>query len=160
MSDTPEHLAERLKEEGEKVSRFYRELSPQQWGVGVYTEGSCWTARQILVHFDVTETNIAWLIKDILSGGKGAPENFNLDEFNERTVAARKDLNTDDLLDRFADHRRETVDLVRNMSTQELGMSGRHPYLGVAPLMEIIKLMYLHNQIHLRDIRRVLTQKV
>jgi hypothetical protein len=160
MTDTPEHLAERLFEEGVRVSRFFNELAPHQWEAQVYTEGARWTARQILAHFDVTETNIGWLIKDILAGGGGAPEGFDLDDFNEGTVAALKDLPTDDLLRRFAVHRQRTVELVRNMTGDDLQKTGRHPFLGISPLLNIIKLMYLHNQIHLRDIRRVLEQKV
>jgi hypothetical protein len=31
---------------------------------------------------------------------------------------------------------------------------GRHPFLGRAPLSEIIKIIYRHNQIHLREIRQ------
>ncbi len=156
MADTPEYLVERLVEEGEKVSRFFNELAPDQWETQIYTEGSHWTARQILAHFDVTETNIGWLIRDILAGGGGAPEDFELNEFNERTVAAWQDLPAGDLLIRFAAHRQRTVDLVRHISVEDLQKTGRHPFLGKAPLVDIIKLMYRHNQIHLRDIRRVL----
>ena len=157
MADTPQRLAERLSEEGEKVCAFYNGLTPQQWEVQVYSEGSCWTARQILAHFDITETNITRLIQDVLAGGGGAPENFDLDAFNERTVAARQNLAPGELVSHFAAHRKKTVELVRQMSDEDLTKTGRHPFLGIAPLVDIIKLMYRHNQIHLRDIRRVLT---
>jgi hypothetical protein len=157
MADTPEFLVTRLIEEGEKVSRFFKGLAPHQWETQVYSDGNQWTVRQILAHFDVTETNIARLIRDILAGGSGAPEGFVIDAFNERTVAALQDLPADDLLVRFAAHRQKTVDLVSNLSGEDLIKTGRHPYLGITRLVDIIKLMYVHNQTHLRDIRRVIS---
>lgn len=156
MADTPEFLAERLSEEGEKVSRFFNELSPEQWNIRVYPEDG-WTVHQILAHFDVTETNMAWLIKDVLNGGGGAPEDFDLDEFNKRTVASWEGLPAEDLLNRFQTHRQRTIELVKSMSEADLQKIGRHPFFGVAPMLDVIKLIYRHNQIHIREIRRALS---
>ena len=159
MADTPQRLAQHLSDEGEKVCAFYNGLTPQQWQVQVYSEGGRWTTRQILAHFDITETNITWLIQDILRGGGGAPEKFDLDAFNERTVAALKNLAPGELVSHFAAHRQKTADLVRQLPAEDLVKTGRHPFLGIAPLVDIIKLLYLHNQVHLRDIRRILAER-
>ncbi len=159
MADSPQRLADRLFGESEKVSAFYAGLTPQEWDVQVYSEGSCWTVRQIMVHFNVTETSITRLIQDILSGGSGAPENFNLDAFNERTVAAWKNQSPEELLAHFSASRQKTIELVRQLSEADLLKTGRHPFLGITSLVEIIKLLYLHNQIHLRDVRGVLSQR-
>jgi hypothetical protein len=159
MADTPEHLAERLSEDGGHVVEFFEKLAPADWEREIYTEGSRWSVRQILAHFDVTETSITRLIKDVLAGGAGAPKSFDLDGFNERTVAARRVSSPTELLSRFSAHRQATVDLVRGMSETDLALTGRHPFLGIAPLEDIIKLIYRHNLIHLRDIRRVLSSR-
>jgi hypothetical protein len=37
-----------------------------------------------------------------------------------------------------------------------LEKTGRHPFLGVTTLREMIKMIYIHNQTHYRDLRRVL----
>ncbi len=157
MADTPQRLAERLSVEGEKVAAIFSGLSAQQWEMQIYSDGACWTVRQILAHLDVTEVNIRRLIENILSGGGGVPENFNLNDFNERTVAACRDLTPEKLLERFAAHRRITIELVNSLTEADLERSGRHPFLGVTPLADIIKLMYRHNQIHVREMRRVLS---
>jgi hypothetical protein len=157
MEDTPQRLVERLSKEGEKVSAYYEGLFPQDWDLQVYSEGSGWTIRQILVHFNVTETSNTRLIRDILSGGRGAPETFDLNAFNEQTVANWKRLSSGELLGRFAASRQKTIELVRGLSEADLKKTGRHPFLGIAPLADIIKLLYLHNQTHLRDIRRILS---
>ncbi len=38
--------------------------------------------------------------------------------------------------------------MVASISQADLTEEGRHPYLGVAPLTDMIKLIYRHNQIH------------
>jgi hypothetical protein len=41
------------------------------------------------------------------------------------------------------------------MQPADLERIGRHPFLGVAPLVEMIKLVYRHNGIHIRDARKL-----
>lgn len=156
MADTPEHLAERLKVEGEKTLHFFHGLSPEQWERRVYTEGSCWTIRQVLAHFTVSEASFARLIGDILAGGQGAPENFQIDYFNERTVGKLEAATPIELLEKYVDLRSRFTALVQGLHPDDLLKTGRHPYLGVATIEDIIKLLYRHNAIHIREIRRII----
>jgi len=55
--------------------------------------------------------------------------------------------------------RAQMVALVASMSTDDLARQGRHPFLGQATLSEMIKMVYRHNQIHYRDLRKVLGEK-
>jgi hypothetical protein len=50
--------------------------------------------------------------------------------------------------------------MVAEMDNNDLEIQGRHPFLGVAPLSDIIKLIYRHNQIHIREIRKTLTEEI
>jgi hypothetical protein len=59
------------------------------------------------------------------------------------------------LIDQFKRLRQETIELVLNMNTSDLEKQGRHPFFGMAALEDIIKLIYRHGQIHLRDIRKL-----
>ncbi len=156
MTDTPEHLTKRLLEEGEKTIAFFRALPPGQWEVQVYAEGMCWNVQQVLAHFVSTENSLARLVANIQAGGAGAPVDFNIDAYNERKVAELRAASTAELIDRFAAQRRQTADLVARLQPEDLSRAGRHPFLGVAPLEEIIKLIYRHNGIHLRDVRKVI----
>jgi len=45
---------------------------------------------------------------------------------------------------------------VSSLSELDLIKKGRHPFFGWTILAEMIKMVYLHNQIHYRDIQRVL----
>ena len=62
MSETPERLASRLAEEGQKTQQFFLELTPVQWERTLYTDGAQWTVGQVLAHFVITEVGIRSLI--------------------------------------------------------------------------------------------------
>jgi len=155
MSDTPAFLAERLLNEGQKTIEFYKAVEPSQWEKVVYTEGMCWTVQQVLAHFVATERAIQRLMKNILEGGPGSPEGFEIDVYNERKVAGLKESTPRELIEQFGLLRQNSVTLVSNMTQDDLNRRGRHPFLGVTELAEIIKLLYRHNQIHQREVRKV-----
>jgi hypothetical protein len=155
MGDRAERLAKKLLEEGQKTLEFYRGLDEGQWGLEVYTEGACWRVQDVLAHFVVTEIGIPRIIQNILDGGEGSSGDFNLDEFNVRKVAGLENIPPVDLLARFQDLRQQTVRFVAGMGDAELDKVGRHPFLGQATVEDMLKLMYRHNQIHQRDLRRM-----
>jgi hypothetical protein len=157
MIDTPQHLTQRLVEEGEKTLAFFQSLSPALWNIQVYTEGSCWNVKQVLAHFVSAEDSLAKLIANIQSGGDGTPEDFNLNAYNERKVAALDQASPISLIELFSSQRKQTVDLVSRMAPVDLIQTGRHPFLGMTTLEEIIKLIYRHNGIHIREIRKVIS---
>jgi hypothetical protein len=157
MGDSPERLAVRLRTEGEKTVAFFQELTPEEMGFQIYESGSNWSVRQILAHFASTELGFADLIDNILSGGAGSPDDFDIDRYNERRVAKLQPVEIVDLLSQFAAAREENIRRVETMQPADMERQGRHPFLGVVPLEEIVKLLYRHNQIHQRDIRRAIS---
>jgi hypothetical protein len=156
MADTSEHLADRLRIEGKKTIEFFGGLTPDQWEKPVYSEGANWMVRHVLAHFVATEVGIALLVKNIMAGGPGSPEDFKLNDYNERRVAKLTGLSADELMRRFSENREASANLVDGMTQADLLRTGRHPFLGIAALEDIIKMMYRHNQIHQREIRKVL----
>jgi hypothetical protein len=154
MPDTPQFLAERMRAEGEKTVVFFSSLSPESWEQTVYSDGSCWAVRQVLAHFVSTEAAIGRLIENIQAGGSGAPEDFDINAYNERKVASLSQVSPPDLLLQFDRFRQRNIEIVSKMAQADLARQGRHPFLGETELVEIIKLLYRHNQIHQRDIRK------
>lgn len=154
MSLSPAVLAERLEEEGHKTVAFFEGLTPEQLRLRIYTEGSGWCVDQILAHFVAAEQGFVLLVEDIQAGGAGSPEDFDIDAYNERTVAALSGGALDDLLAQFRHIRQRSVTLVAGLLPADLERRGRHPFLGEASLADIVKLIYRHNQIHLRDVRK------
>ena len=150
------NLAAKLKTEGEKLSGFFAGLTPEQWSAEVYTEGSVWTIRSILAHLMTAERAFIRLFEDIRQGGPGASEDFSIDRYNARQQEKTHDLSVDELLSGFRDAREKMIAWVSALPDEDLDRTGRHPFLGVTTLREMIKMIYIHNQTHYRDIRKAL----
>lgn len=158
MPETPERLANRLTEECRRTEQFFGALTPPQCSRALYVDGARWTVLQVLAHFVFTESGIRSLMQHILDGGSGVPQDFDLNDYNESRVSELGEATCEDLLARFLVERQATIDWLRGLSPEDLQKTGRHPWLGIAPLEEMIQLLYRHNQIHQRDIRKLLAE--
>lgn len=154
MIDLPQVLAARLRSEAEKTGAFFRHLTLLEWEQQIYTEGAGWSVRQVLAHLLAAEIAFQLLIEAICSGGEGAPEDLDLNAYNEKRVRGLDEQTPEQLLEAFAQAREVTAGQVAGLQPEDLERSGRHPFLGLAPLEEMIKLIYRHNQVHQREIRR------
>jgi Uma2 family endonuclease len=157
-SDNPKcnKLVDKLSSSGQRTLEIFQSIEGDDWYQQVYSDGANWSVYHILAHFVASEASIVRLIKIILKGNEGVPEGFDIDAFNEREVNCFSKLPNDLILQRFAERRDETIQLLLELNDSDLAIEGRHPWLGVAPVEEMIKLLYRHNQIHQRDIRKVL----
>ena len=155
MSEVNE-LAKKLKTEGEKFATFFSDLNDDQWKIEVYTEGTMWTIRNILSHFVTSERGLVKLFEQIRQGGPGSPEDFSIDRYNARQQEKTKDLTSVELLEHYKSVRANSIDWVSSLQDSELEIEGRHPFLLETTLREMIKMLYIHNQMHYRDLRKVL----
>ena len=151
---TPARLAERLEKEGEKVVAYFSSLTDGQWNTEVYAEGDTWTIRNVLAHFVTSERGLHKLFRNICEGGLGASDDFSIDRYNARQQEKTAKLTPGELLEQFIDVRADLVSWVSKLSQEDLNKEGRHPYLGQVNLAEMLKMIYLHNQLHSRDIRK------
>jgi len=155
---------QRLREEGDKTFAFFAALQGEDWHQIIYTEGGAWSMLHLLAHFLSAEEQFLALIDNVLHDGAGAPPDFDIDAFNREAVTARlaepgrSDVTRlgGELLQRWVDARRRVAALVETMQPADLERPGRHPFLWPTSLEAMIKLIYRHHQIHLRDARRVL----
>jgi hypothetical protein len=152
---SPAWLAERLKKEGAKVVAYFSTLTDEQWQTEVYTEGETWTIRNVLAHFVTSERGLLKLFERIRQGGPGAADDFSIDRYNASQQQKTRNLTSQELLEQYVEVRANAVEWVSGLSEEELVMEGRHPFLGQVQLVEMIKMLYLHNQIHFRDFRKL-----
>jgi hypothetical protein len=156
MPETPAFLAERLKTEGTKTYDFFTSLTDDQWYIEVYTEGTTWSVRNILAHFLMAEESFLKLFANIREAGRGVPEDFDIDAYNARHQQKAAALAPRELLEQFKIARAKMMNWVSTLSAADLEKPGRHPFLGVTTLAEMIKMVYRHNQIHTRDLRQAI----
>lgn len=156
MPETLAMLAEKLKSEGEKFYSFFGGLTDDQWKLEVYTEDLTWTLRNMLSHFVTSERGLVKLFEQIRQGGTGVTDDFSIDRYNASQQEKTKDLTPQELLDLYKSIRAATIKWVLTLDEADLQKTGRHPFLGPTSLREMIKMVYLHNQIHYRDLKKVL----
>lgn len=155
MSDTA-LLSQKLRSEGARMLEFFSRLEDKDWEKNVYTEGTTWNVRQVLSHFVTSEQGLVQLFEEIRKGGEGASENFSIDRFNAAQQKTMEGKNPIDLVDQFQRVRSSSATWVKGLKDEELEISGRHPFLQMTTLREMIKMLYLHNQLHSRDIKKAL----
>lgn len=157
MPKSPAFLAKRLRSEGEKTTAFFAGLDEADWNQTVYTEGGEWTIRNVLVHFVTAEQAFLKLFPSIIDGGEGVSKDFDLDRYNARQQEKAQKLSPQELLVQFQDIRIKMAAWAETLSAEDLQKEGRHPFLETTTLEEMIKLVYRHNQIHYRDMRKPLS---
>ncbi|HSQ40296.1 MAG TPA: DinB family protein [Anaerolineales bacterium] len=149
-------LADKLSTEGEKFFALFAGLTDDQWGAEVYTEGETWTIRNVLSHFVTSERGLVRLFERIRLTGEGASDDFSIDRYNASQQERTKDLPPQELLEQYRAIRADSIAWTLSLDEADLEKQGRHPYLGMTTLREMIKMLYLHNQIHYRDMKKVL----
>ena len=154
MPKSPQFLAKRLRSEGEKMTAFFAGLDGVDWEKTVYTEGGEWTIRNVLAHFVTAEQAFLKLLPSIVDGGEGVSKDFDIDRYNARQQEKAQELNPQELLEEFQDIRAKMAAWVETLNAEDLQKEGRHPFLEKTTVEEMIKLVYRHNQIHYRDMRK------
>ena len=155
MSEITE-LAEKLESEGDKIVSIFSNLTDEQWQMEVYTEGATWTIRNVLSHFVTSERGLLKLFEQIRQGGAGAADDFSIDRYNAAMQARTKDATPHELLEQYKEVRAHAVEWVSGLDESELEIMGRHPFLGQTMIREMIKMLYVHNLTHYRDMKRAL----
>lgn len=155
MSEVTE-LAEKLKAEGDKMASIFSGIREDQWSQEVYTEGATWTIRNILAHFVTAERGLVKLFEQIRQGGTGAATDFSIDRYNAAMQERTKDLTPQELLEQYKQVRANSVSWVSGLKDSELEIIGRHPFLETTTIREMIKLLYIHNQTHYRDLKKAM----
>lgn len=155
MSEVNE-LSEKLKSEGEKILSLFNGLSENQWGREVYSEGTTWTIRSVLSHLVTSERGLVKLFEQVRQGGAGSPDDFSIDRYNASMQERTRDLTPQELLDQYRQVRANSVEWVNSLQERDLEIIGRHPFLGQTEIREMIKMLYIHNLTHTRDMKKAL----
>lgn len=155
MSEELVHIRRRLSDEGEKTVAYFESLSPGDWEQQIYQTGSEWRVREILAHFVSAERAYQKYLDDVLQGGKGAPDDMDIDEFNEIEVPTIQG-SPAELIEEFKQVRIDTINLTDSLDEADLTRIANHPWFEEKEISWYLKLLYRHNTMHRMDIRKVL----
>jgi hypothetical protein len=147
-------LAAKLASEGERTRSFFEALPEETWRTLVYSDGAQWDARETLAHLIQAEASLRALFEQVTAGGEVAPVDFDIERFNLEHTGRLAQLSRDELLQRYAEERVATVAFASGLTNEQLAMRGRHPAMGDSSIEDMLKMIYLHNSMHVRDIKR------
>ena len=155
MSEITE-LAAKLKSEGDKIVSVFGSLGDDDWNREVYTEGATWTIRNVLSHFVTSERGLLKLFERIRQGGEGSPDDFSIDRYNAAMQERTKEATPQDLIEQYKEVRANAIAWVSGLQESELEIQGRHPFLGHTAIRDMIKMLYIHNLNHYRDLKKAI----
>jgi len=158
LAEIGKKLAERLKKEKGKTLEFFKGLPGAIWQRKLYADGAEWTIYEVLVHIVEAESSLTTLFVHVAEDGNGVGEDFDIDAHNKKAVEKLKGSSVEDLLEQFSQLRDRLVLAVSNWGDNQFQNVGRHPFLGEARLDEMIRLSYLHVNLHIRDVRKALKE--
>jgi hypothetical protein len=156
MKDRRDAITAELERNLSETVSLFQSLSPDELQTQLYSDGARWTVRQVLAHFIAIEGSMQWLFKNMLSGGPGAPPDFDFERFNRSQTPKFDGLTLDELIERFTAVRQETIRIVRGMKEEDLDREGLHAFHGRGRLERFIRWAYEHVRLHADDVRRVL----
>ncbi len=148
-------LADKLLAEGQRTVDFFSGLSDALWLRQLYSDGAAWSVAQTLEHLILAERQLAQLIERVAGGGPGAPEGFDVDAFNRARTGTLGAVDRAALLDAYRAQRAVTAALARRLDAAQLARRGRHPAMGESSVEEMLKMIYLHNTLHIKDIKKL-----
>jgi hypothetical protein len=157
MSDKANHLAEKLMAEGDKTLIFFRGLPEDAWAKQVFEDGAQWDVRGVFEHLVLSEVSLLKLFAGIVRGGPGASEGFDVDRFNHEHTGQLEAHARGQLFEHYAATRNQTVSFTRARDDDQLAMRGRHPAMGDSPVEDMLKMIYLHHTMHMRDVKKAIT---
>ena len=156
MTSRKNDILSRLQTGGAETEKFFSGLTEAALGVPVYTESVQWSARRVLAHLVTIERSMQKLFDNILAGGPGAPEDFDLERFNQTQPQKLDGLSREALLEQFHTVRANTIAMVTEMTEADLDREGRHPFHGHGKLDRFIRWAYEHARLHENDVRQAL----
>jgi len=159
MTDRRADIIAELEKGLEATIGLFQSFTPDELAVTVYDEEPGWTVKQVLAHFITIEKSMHWLFHNMLAGGPGSPEDFDVDRFNRTQPQKLDGLDLEALIRQYHTVRQGTITIVREMSASDLNRKGRHPFHGQDTLERFIRWAYEHVRLHEVDIREKLGKR-
>jgi hypothetical protein len=149
-------IMEILASAADETTLLFSTLTPEQLQEPVYSEEVQWTVRQVLAHLVTIEKTMHWLFRNMVDGGPGSPDDFDVTRFNRTQPQKLDHLSLQQLLQRFKAVREETISIVAGMADADFDRKGRHVFLGHDRLERFIRWAYEHARLHEDDVRKAL----
>ena len=119
------------------------------------SEGA-WSIRDNLAHLVDAERAHRRFVEVVLEGRSIHLEGFDLDRWNQEHVTRRAEQSIDDILDALRVERQKTLAFISTIPPDSWEQRGDHPALGDVSVRQVIKVIGVHERMHLKEIRKLL----
>ena len=148
---TREELVDGFRMSIREGLRTTRDFSPQDWKQVVHDDEGGWTRKQVYSHLTSTAELTPGLIGALANAAEDQDAGAGLDigAFNAQQVAAREDMGTEDLMQKFEDSYRNLIDFVQGMPEDQLTLKRRFGALEATVADMMASLLVLHSLSHI-----------
>jgi hypothetical protein len=160
MAARKPEIMKALSSAADETVQLFVKLTPEQLETPVYSEEVQWTVRQVLAHLVTIEKTMHWLFRNMMDGGPGSPDDFDVARFNRTQPQKLDHLSLQQLLQRFRTVREETIAIVAEMADADFDREGWHVFLGRDRLERFIRWAYEHARLHENDVRKALAASI
>lgn len=154
QADRKGRIVERLTSGQEALLAAVALLDDDALQRPVWTDGGHWTARQLIAHVVYAEDSMRSLIAATLAGTAPQPNpDFDIDRFNEGRLRRAEGAALADLLDHLAESREATLDLLNQVSDDDLDRPAYHPVVKETTVEGIFRVIGFHARMHAKELR-------
>lgn len=118
-----------------------------------------WSVRENLAHLVDAEHAHRRFVDAVLQGRSTHLEGFDLDRWNQEHVARRAEQSLAEILFALRAERQKTLDFVSAIPSHAWEQKGHHPALDEVSVRQVVKVIGIHERMHLKDIRRLLESR-
>jgi rubrerythrin len=115
-----------------------------------------WSIRDNLAHLADAERAHRRFVAAVLEGRPTRLEGFDLDRWNQEHVARRAGQSIPEILDALHAERQQTLAFIAAIPADAWDRRGQHPALGDVSVEQVIKIIGVHERMHLKEIRKLL----
>lgn len=117
-----------------------------------------WSIRENLAHLADAERAHRRFVMAVLEDRATHIEGFNLDGWNEEHVARRAGQSINEIRDALFAEREESLAFIETIPADAWDKQGEHPALGQVSVTQVVKVIGVHERMHLKEIRKLLEQ--
>lgn len=114
-----------------------------------------WSIRDNLAHLADAERAHRRFVAAVLEGRSTRLEGFDLDRWNLEHVARRAGQSIQEILDALDAERQQTLAFIAAIPADAWDKRGNHPALGNVSLGQVIKVIGVHERMHLKEMRKL-----
>ena len=115
-----------------------------------------WSVRLTLAHVGSAQWSHLEVARLLLEGQPVNIVDFDLDSWNAAQVAQRAEWPVADVLTDLASGHQVALAFLDSLAPSELAIAGLHPALGEVSVGQVLRVIALHDNLHRRDIQRLL----